>query len=277
MPLPGFLCIGAQKAGTSWLNTQLDAHPQIWLPPIKELQYFSHLFVENHRNWTRWHINNSVERALRWHISNTSKVDFSYIRYLTNLATQDVFTENWYRAAFDRPIASGRLLGDITPEYSTIPDEGIHYLRGLLGNVKIIYLIRDPVTRAMSQLRMNVTRKQTDQKLSNDEWSAMAKRPEIVNRGDYRSYVPRWKSHFADEDILFLPYGRIKNDPEGLLREVEVFLNLEPHVYPRMNERIHQTEKVKVPKIVKEIIEPLMSEQVEFIKTEFGEDFASRT
>src|SRR5689334_16087334 len=37
---PDFLCIGAQKAGTSWLYQQLEPHPDFWMPPVKELHYF---------------------------------------------------------------------------------------------------------------------------------------------------------------------------------------------------------------------------------------------
>src|SRR5436190_21080882 len=40
---PDFLCVGAQKGGTSWLYQQLAAHPDFWMPPIKELHYFDKL------------------------------------------------------------------------------------------------------------------------------------------------------------------------------------------------------------------------------------------
>src|SRR5215471_4218872 len=36
---PDFLCVGAQKAGTSWLYQQLEPHPDFWMPPLKELHY----------------------------------------------------------------------------------------------------------------------------------------------------------------------------------------------------------------------------------------------
>src|ERR1700754_3667019 len=39
-PGPGFICVGAQKAGTGWLYEQLRNHPDFWLPPMKELHYF---------------------------------------------------------------------------------------------------------------------------------------------------------------------------------------------------------------------------------------------
>jgi len=37
---PEFLCIGAEKAGTTWLYEMLKAHPSVWMPPIKEIHYF---------------------------------------------------------------------------------------------------------------------------------------------------------------------------------------------------------------------------------------------
>ncbi len=40
---PDFLCVGAHKAGSTWLYQQLDSHPDFWMPPIKELHYFDQL------------------------------------------------------------------------------------------------------------------------------------------------------------------------------------------------------------------------------------------
>lgn len=36
-----FLVIGAPKAGTTWLCNMLKEHPEIYIPPIKELCYFN--------------------------------------------------------------------------------------------------------------------------------------------------------------------------------------------------------------------------------------------
>ena len=65
MTLPGFLCIGAQKAGTTWLLAQLKSHPGIWMPPVKELQYFDTLFVPGRKAWTSGHIQSSAKRLLK--------------------------------------------------------------------------------------------------------------------------------------------------------------------------------------------------------------------
>jgi hypothetical protein len=44
LALPGFLGIGAQKAGTTWLHENLRCHPELFLPEQKELHYFDWSF-----------------------------------------------------------------------------------------------------------------------------------------------------------------------------------------------------------------------------------------
>jgi hypothetical protein len=38
--LPSFLCIGAQRAGTTWLHNCLTEHPELFLPQKKEVHFF---------------------------------------------------------------------------------------------------------------------------------------------------------------------------------------------------------------------------------------------
>ena len=40
-PGPDFVCIGAQKAGTTWLFDNLEVQAGVWMPPEKELHYFN--------------------------------------------------------------------------------------------------------------------------------------------------------------------------------------------------------------------------------------------
>ncbi len=42
LTLPGFLGIGAVKAGTTWLHHNLAAHPGLMLPTDKEMHFFDH-------------------------------------------------------------------------------------------------------------------------------------------------------------------------------------------------------------------------------------------
>lgn len=37
---PDFICVGAQKSGTTWLYHELNKHPNVRMPAVKELRYF---------------------------------------------------------------------------------------------------------------------------------------------------------------------------------------------------------------------------------------------
>ena len=45
MTLPGFLGIGVPRAGTTWLNTLLASHPDVYTPALRdEINFFDHYF-----------------------------------------------------------------------------------------------------------------------------------------------------------------------------------------------------------------------------------------
>jgi len=50
--LPFFLGVGAQKGGTTTLQALLQLHPDVFLPPAKELHYFTLQFLEG-EGWYR--------------------------------------------------------------------------------------------------------------------------------------------------------------------------------------------------------------------------------
>jgi len=271
--LPHFLCIGAQKAATTWLWTMLRQHPEIWMPPIKELHFFDHIYIPKHRYWTLYYINCCVKDYLKLHVQ-TEKIDLSLLKYLVDLALSSCpFTEEWYRSCFARPAACGKLLGDISPDYCTISEEGVLYVKKLLGEeLKIIYMIRNPFNRAISQLKMNLTRR-GEEGGTDDFWLAAAKDPVIVQRGDYETYVPRWESIFPKLNILYLPYGDVINDPSGLLRKTEKFLGISNHHYKETEKRVNETKEAYVPQVAVNYLKQLLAPQSEFLIKHFGEAF----
>jgi len=279
MSLPFFLCIGAQKAATSWLYQTLVEHPDVWMPPIKELHYFDHLYVPENRVWTHQHIKQGARNAISWHVSHGEFVDLDYVHYLSDLALVDVFSESWYERAFARPAAQGKVIGDITPEYCTIPREGIEYVKNLLGGVKLIYIIRDPLSRALSQIRMTVDRQygKRVRKLKEQQWHEILEKTPVSNRGNYREYIPEWVDVFGEENILFIPFGRIKRDSRKIMASVEQFLGVSSYkAYSSPGKAVHVTRKTKIPDTV---IEPLVDElrqQREFLQSYFGAEFTSR-
>ncbi|MDY6993754.1 MAG: sulfotransferase [Pseudomonadota bacterium] len=45
---PDFIGIGAQRSGTTWVANVMSLHPEIWVPPLKELHYFDSVSVEHY-------------------------------------------------------------------------------------------------------------------------------------------------------------------------------------------------------------------------------------
>ncbi len=135
---PDFLCIGAHKAGTTWLYQQLDSHPDFWMPPVKELHYFDQL--------------SRVQRAA--HPRCKDERDRRFLERLKSLSAEpDIDLENYGRLFEPK----GSLFsGDISPNYSTLSNEVIREIVGYFPNLKVIFLVRDPVERVWSHLSMEV-------------------------------------------------------------------------------------------------------------------------
>lgn len=53
MKFPEFICVGAQKSGTTTLHVLLDRHPKVFLPANKEVHYFD----LNYHKGSEWYSN----------------------------------------------------------------------------------------------------------------------------------------------------------------------------------------------------------------------------
>jgi hypothetical protein len=66
LPEPKFLIIGAQKCGTTWFHEMLRQHPQVYLPDVKEVQFFTRLehnrFSSHDKGWD-WYQSLYAEHA----------------------------------------------------------------------------------------------------------------------------------------------------------------------------------------------------------------------
>lgn len=53
MTLPTFLCVGAQKSGTTWFHAQLQSHPELYLPIQRKEVHFFDAYFEKGVDWYR--------------------------------------------------------------------------------------------------------------------------------------------------------------------------------------------------------------------------------
>ena len=266
--LPKILCIGAQKAGTSWLYENLRRNPIIWTPPFKELHFFDFKYVEESKRWARWHVRSSVNRTLK-HPDTADDLK----PYLRSLIEEPILNGNWYKRAFV-PMPEGSVGFDATPEYCSVPEDGIVFIKKFLDDPFIIYIIRDPLQRALSQVRMNMHRKKLD--YANDEaWMEAAMEPVIASRGDYKSFIPRWDRVFPH--VLYLPFGAIAENPNAVLRSVEQHCGLPPGRYETAHKRVFGSVRVDAPKKVLDHLFLKVDVQTCFLRERFGANFVRQT
>jgi hypothetical protein len=265
-PVFDFLCIGAQKAGTSWLMRNLGSHPQVWTPGfVKEVHYFDSV----HLGYGRKAQLKTFRRNIRKLAPHTA-IQRAY--YKRVLRAGWAFTDEWYRHIFSAA-ESGSVKGECTPLYSALPEEGIRHVQRLSPSVKLIYMIRDPHARLHSQVRMRIERRGiTDF----GEIHPLLGDAGFLSRGDYATNIPRWEAVFG-ESILFIPFGDIKTRPADVMSRIEKHLNIPPYGdYPLLNEAVHPTAKPvqAFPEDLLEKMQTIAEPQKAFLTDHFGADFA---
>jgi Sulfotransferase family len=209
---PDFLCVGAQKAGTSWLYRQLEPHPDFWMPPLKELHYLDNL------NRTKRH------RPPR----SKDERDAYFLESIKNLSMQRHIDLDSYGRLFCH---KGPLLsGDISPAYSTLTDEIIERVVDHFPNLKVVFLARDPVERAWSQLSMGVRLGMISRFDATDPEEVVCNLliPGVLVRSHPSKIVARWKRYVRPENFRVYFFDDLKENPADLRRSILRFLGGDP-------------------------------------------------
>jgi sulfotransferase family protein len=209
---PDFLCVGAQKAGTSWLFHQLTLHPDFWMPPVKELHYFDSMSRVKRQNPPR-----CKDDRDQWFLARLGEL--SALPYMDLDSYSELF-------AAKRALLSG----DITPAYSMLNDELIGRIVGYFPNLKVIFLARDPVDRAWSQLSMGVRLKNIApfDATNPDEVLRNLLSPGVFFRSYPSKIVRRWRRCVHPDLFRIYFFDDLKEDPAGLRRTILSFLGANP-------------------------------------------------
>jgi Sulfotransferase family len=209
---PDFLCVGAHKGGTTWLYQQLDAHPDFWMPPFKEVHYFDQL--------------SRVQRPSSPRCRDER--DRRFLESINSLSAQPDIDFEHYARLFE---PKGPLLsGDISPNYSTLSKKVIRRIAGYFPDLKVIFLARDPVERVWSHLSMEVHYHQIE---SFDVTDIAEVNRNLLRRGLLlRSYpsavVARWKRCVHPDRFRIYFFDDLQRNPTELRRSILDFLGADP-------------------------------------------------
>lgn len=226
---PDFLCIGAQKAGTGWLYEQLRSHPGFWMPPMKELHYFDRIASETNVDRSLGPARNEEDRIRIARERGRDQRDREFLNRFEQLSDRNSLDLDRYAELFAGK--ANLIAGDVTPGYSTLADDVIEKVVGRFPDAQILFLARDPVERAWSQLSMYVRRGLIDRFDPNDTDTITAhlKRPEVLARSYSSQIVRRWRRHVPGDKFGLYFFDDLKRDPVRLRASIITFLGANPN------------------------------------------------
>jgi len=132
--------------------------------------------------------------------------------------------EAWYRSLFDA--AGDRMACEKSTWYLADAEAPVR-MKTLLPNAKLIFLLREPVARAVSHYWFRMQRGVVAPDCSFDKFLDAA--PEMVETGHYAKHLARWESHFGADRMLTLLIDDLEEDRRSAtMARVLDFVGLEP-------------------------------------------------
>jgi len=238
MPDPTLMfCIGATKAGTSWLHRYISDHPQCYMRGVKELHYFDALDFNDFDPWIKdlrgrrddnLGALDNVSVAMRPLKERVARDADDWLRILQGRRADDAA----YLAYLVDGLTDQRLVGDFTPAYGLLSAERLTKMAALLPDVRIVYLLRDPVARMWSNIRMLAKRRSATpyeigyRSVHIVRRMLIGKEPEVIRRSDYITPVRNLRAAVAPDKLRFMFYEDMFSQPamDGLCG----FLGLDP-------------------------------------------------
>lgn len=201
--------LGAQKAGSSWLADYLRSHPQAYVPALKELHYFDVVHMHRLVPGVSGRMERIVKRmagradtpgviagkhhrdrfeALLDRLRMTADGDYNYIDFFADrVRDESVFC-------------------DITPSYSMLDADAFQAMLGVHSNVRFLFVMRDPVDRLWSAIRMGAAKRGVD---PHREFSRNLAMEEHVRRTDYARTICELESAVPPNRIKYIFYEHL--------------------------------------------------------------------
>ncbi len=218
--MPDFLIIGAGKCGTTSLDNYLRQHPEIYIPPVKEPNFFGYELL------TEDDFKNNYQELI--HFRNS------------------VTTIDEYQKLFE-PALDGQVKGETSNTYlyhKYAPDGIYSYNK----DIKLIAIFRQPAERLWSRY-LHLSR---DSRLPSDDFaeclnrdSIWWKRNDLVQEGFYYRNLSSFYKLFKSSQIKVYLFEELKDSGETVLEDIFSFLGVDADFQIDMSVRYNQSGIVK--------------------------------
>lgn len=222
-----FFGVGAQKCGTTWLHRYLSDHPDCYMSPIKEMHFFDEMFLPDLcQPLADVHYDRLVDI-----VGRLRKVDEKAPTHRVSIA-HDLLDRMAMRgsipAYFDffrkRVEPKQHVFGEISPSYSMMRAEHFAQVAKHHADIRPIFLVRDPVDRFWSSLRMTERDRPGFKAIENID--RQLRNANDILRGRYDLTLKALTEVFGDK-VLVLYYEELFRDES--IAQVCKFLGLSEH------------------------------------------------
>ncbi len=244
-----FVCVGAQKAGTTWLGRVLARHPDVFFTPVKEIHYFDHvrgltqhLADKKRRSRLRKHYQRLLTQWGR--LSELKAQNGWYTRYMA-----DPIDDAWYRSLFADRLGR-RFAGEATPEYAILGVEGFEHIRRLAPSARVIFIMRNPVRQAWSQLLHQARVRRLDaRKLGESEMRSILAGDRMRALGDFPKTLDDLAHVFPQSQISTMFYEEIHADRLAAIEQVAAFIGagFTASAFKGLDEKHNKSQDVALP------------------------------
>lgn len=216
---PNFFLVGAMKAGTTSIANMLAAHPEIFVSPVKEPNYFcSDVVIENE---------NARDCAILKTADAPGNDAGPYVH--SGLFRDEKEYLSLFKGWKDEKIGAECSTSYL---YSGVAAQNI---AGVAPGAKILMVLRNPVERAFSEFVMNCRigvavppfAKYLDLENTERSRGGVPQYHKYVTAGLYFRQIKGYLEYFPDHQILIMLYDDLKNDPAAFMKRVFNFLGVD--------------------------------------------------
>jgi hypothetical protein len=229
MPIegPDFICVGMPKAGTGWLYDQTIEHPDFWMPPVKEIRYLDNPVTNMERAANR--LGRDFKRAGEG--GERKERDERDQLFLERAAALHGKPMDIHAYANMFAVKGDKLTGDVTPAYAALEEDVIAQIGEHLPQVKVVLLLRDPVSRTWSHFCMKNRGGRFDDKFLRNP-AKLKKLIESSRNVEERSVptriVERWKRSAPNVAFRHFFFDDLAKRPDWFRNEILTFIGGDP-------------------------------------------------
>jgi len=215
MPLPTFIIVGVQKAGTTSIYNYLKQHPQVYVSPVKEPNFLE-------RDWEQFYAEGGERKA--------SRID----------------TFEKYQALF-AGVTDELAIGEASANCLFHYEQSIPCIQRYVPNAQLLFVLRHPAERAHSDYLMHLrdcVGAEQPRSLS-EQIREKAASSFIIRKGYYYQGIQAFMEAFGANQVSVFLHDDLKKSAQDFMRDLYQVIGVDADFEADVSQR---SQTAQVPK-----------------------------